>query len=185
MTHKMPLLNFWVRSKLPLILQTEASECGLACLAMVAGYWGHTIDLVNMRRRFSVSLKGTTLKSLILMAQGLGLQPRPLKLDLPSIMGLKLPCVLHWGMNHFVVLKKVTRNSILIHDPAVGERRLALTEASKYFTGIALELTPNGQFVKANEKQEFSLLSLMGRVEGLSRSFTQLLLLGLAVQVCI
>ncbi|UTH75798.1 peptidase domain-containing ABC transporter [Chromobacterium sp. IIBBL 290-4] len=184
MSHKQPILKFWGNKRLPMLLQTEAAECGLASLAMIAGYWGHHIDLANMRRRFSVSLKGATLKSLIAMAQGLGLQPRPLKLDMQHLPELKLPCVLHWDMNHFVVLKQVSRQYIVIHDPAVGERKLPLAEASKHFTGVALELIPGASFQKAEEKQKFSLLSLMGRVEGLGHGMSQLLLLGLALQVC-
>ncbi|KUM04288.1 peptidase domain-containing ABC transporter [Chromobacterium subtsugae] len=184
MSHQQPVLQFWGRKRLPLLLQTEAAECGLASLAMVAGYWGLRIDLANMRRRFSVSLKGTTLKSLIAMAQGLGLQPRPLKLDMQHLPQLQLPCVLHWDMNHFVVLKAVAGKHIVIHDPAVGERKLPLAEASKHFTGVALELTPGNTFRKAEARQQFSLLSLMGRVDGLGRGIGQLLLLGIALQVC-
>ncbi|ATP26969.1 ABC transporter ATP-binding protein [Chromobacterium violaceum] len=184
MSHQQPILQLWGRRRLPVLLQTEAAECGLASLAMVAGYWGHRIDLANMRRRFSVSLKGSTLKSLIAMAQGLGLASRPLKLDLQHLPQLKLPCVLHWDMNHFVVLKQVSARHIVIHDPAVGERKLSLDEASKHFTGVALELTPDASFRKAEEKLQFSLLSLMGRVDGLGGGLIQLLLLGLALQVC-
>ncbi|OHX13098.1 peptidase domain-containing ABC transporter [Chromobacterium sphagni] len=184
MSHQQPTLRFWGRRRLPLLLQTEAAECGLASLAMVAGYWGHRIDLANMRRRFSVSLKGSTLKSLIAMAQGLGLAARPLKLDLPHLPQLKLPCVLHWDMNHFVVLRQVSARHIVIHDPAVGERKLTLDEASKHFTGVALELTPDTSFQKREEKLQFSLLSLMGRVDGLGGGLFQLLLLGIALQVC-
>ncbi|MDF0606381.1 peptidase domain-containing ABC transporter [Neisseriaceae bacterium TC5R-5] len=180
-----PFLQFWGRRRLPLLLQTEAAECGLACLAMIASYWGHHIDLAGMRRRFSVSLKGSTLKSLIGMAQSLGLQPRPLKLDLPHLMQLKLPCLLHWDMNHFVVLKRLNRKQIVIHDPAVGERKLSWEETSTHFTGVALELTPGGTFQKASEVQRFSLLSLMGRVDGLGYGLSQLLLLGVALQVCL
>ncbi|QEL57357.1 peptidase domain-containing ABC transporter [Chromobacterium paludis] len=179
-----PGLHFFNRRRLPLLLQTEAAECGLACLAMIASYWGHHIDLTNMRRRFAVSRKGTTLKSLIGMAQGLGLQTRPLKLDMPFLPQLKLPCALHWDMNHFVVLKRVTAKHIVIHDPAVGERKLSLEEAAKHFTGVALELVPGHEFTPMEERQHVSLLALMGRVDGLGRGVSQLLLLGLALQVC-
>jgi len=184
MTHRQPLLKFWSRPRLPVLLQSEAAECGLACLAMVGDYWGHRIDLANMRRRFSVSLKGTTLKSLIAMAVGLDLQPRSLKLDIHHLSQLRLPCVLHWDMNHFVVLKNVARGYATIHDPAVGERRMAMADVANHFTGVALELTPGESFVKLEERQQFSLLSLMGPVDGLKRGLAQLLLLGLALQVC-
>lgn len=177
-------LSFWRRKRLPILLQTEAAECGLACLSMVATYWGHNIDIASMRRRFSVSLKGVTLKSLMAMAQGLSLQTRPLKLDLQHLPDLKLPAILHWDMNHFVVLQSVTQRDVVIHDPGVGVRRLPMAEFAKHFTGVALELTPATTFEKKQETQDFSLFSLMGRVVGIRRGLLQLLALGLALQVC-
>lgn len=184
MSANQPSLGFWDSRRLLVILQTEATECGLACLAMVASHHGHRIDLPSMRRRFSVSLKGATLKSLIAIAQALQLQTRPLKLPLEQLCNLKLPCILHWDMNHFVVLKAVKRNKAVILDPAVGERHLQMVEVSKHFTGVALELTPGTQFKKKEERQQFTLLSLMGRVVGLKRGLIQLLLLGVTLQVC-
>jgi ATP-binding cassette subfamily B protein RaxB len=177
-------LSFWRGKCLPVILQTEAAECGLACVAMVASYWGHRIDLSSMRQRFSVSLKGATLKGLMAMAQCLNLQPRPLKLGMEHLRELKLPAVLHWDMNHFVLLKRVTSTHVVIHDPAIGERRLVHDEVAKHFTGVALELTPTAEFSPKNESRDFALLSLMGRVVGLWRGLGQVLLLGLALQLC-
>ena len=184
MKFRRPDFAFWRTQRLPVILQTEAAECGLACLAMVAGFHGHRIDLPHMRRRFPVSLKGATLKSLITIARGLQLQSRPLKLALERIGDLKLPCVLHWDLNHFVVLKAATAGHVTLHDPAVGERRLSLEQLGRHFTGVALEASPDAQFTKKEERQQISLLSLMGRVSGLRAGLLQLLLLGLALQVC-
>ena len=178
-------LRFWSSHRLPVVLQTEAAECGLACLAMVSGYWGHRIDMPSARRRFSVSLKGATLKDVIGMAESLALQARPLKLALHDVKHLKRPCILHWDMDHFVVLKSVGSKGVVIHDPRVGERRVSSQELSDHFTGVALELSPGTSFRKKTETQPFTLLSLMGRVEGLRRGLLQLLLLGLALQVCL
>lgn len=176
--------SFWQRKRLPVLLQTEAAECGLACLSMVVSYWGHKIDIASMRRRFSVSLKGVTLKSLMTMAQGLSLQTRPLKLDLPHLPQLKLPCIVHWDLNHFVVLRSVSDRHAVIHDPAVGLRRMLLDEFAKHFTGVALELIPAAEFQMKKETQDFSLFALMGRVVGLKRGLLQLLFLGMVMQVC-
>ena len=137
-----------------------------------------------MRRRFSVSMKGVNLKGLMVMATGLSLQTRPLKLDLQHLPELTLPCILHWDLNHFVVLKSVSAKHAVIHDPAVGERRISMDDFAKHFTGIALELTPSAQFEAKEERQKFSLFSLMGHVVGLRRSLLQVLALGLALQVC-
>jgi ATP-binding cassette subfamily B protein RaxB len=182
-----PLLNlrcFGGRS-LPLLLQTEAAECGLACLGMVASYWGHRFDLPSLRQRFAISLKGVSLKQLIAMAETLSLRTRPLKLPLESLPELQLPCVLHWDMNHFVVLKAIARGVAVLHDPAGGVVRMSMPEVSRHFTGIALELTPGAGFQRANETQQFTLLSLIGHVSGLKRGLLQLLLLGVALQLCV
>lgn len=118
------------------------------------------------------------------MAQGLALHTRPLKLDMQHLPELKLPAILHWDLNHFVVLKSVSGSHVGDSRPGQGERRLPLAEVAKHFMGVALELTPTAEFKKAEEKQQFSLLSLMGRVVGLKRGLLQLLTLGLALQVC-
>ncbi|XLZ68549.1 peptidase domain-containing ABC transporter [Massilia sp. SR12] len=177
-------IKFWQSRTLPVLLQAEAAECGLACLAMVCSFWGYKTDLASMRRRFSVSLKGVTLKTLMTMSSAIGMNVRPLRLDLDQLNQLKLPCILHWDMNHFVVLKSVSGRSLMIHDPAVGERQLVISEFSKHFTGIALEIVPGAGFKKGTELQQFSLFSLMGRVVGLKRGLLHFLLLGLALQVC-
>jgi ATP-binding cassette subfamily B protein RaxB len=169
--------------KMPLILQTEASECGLACIGMIAGFHGFNIDLAGLRSQFPVSLKGATLVDLMQIGNRLHLASRPLKLDMQHLSELKLPCILHWNFNHFVVLVKVGHKTVLIHDPAAGIRKLPLDEVSKAFTGIALELWANPQFQIQAPKPILPLKGLFGRVTGLSRSFAQILLLALALEI--
>jgi ATP-binding cassette subfamily B protein RaxB len=176
-------LSFGFQPTLPLMLQTEATECGLACLGMVAGYHGYRTDLATLRRRFPVSLKGSTLRDLIAIAGQLELATRPLKLDLEDLPQLKLPCILHWNLNHFVVLQEVSPRSATVYDPAFGIRKLPMEEVAKSFTGVALELWPNPGFKPAEEKQTVRLRALLGRVTGLYRSFSQILLLSLALEV--
>ncbi|MES2130101.1 MAG: peptidase domain-containing ABC transporter [Pseudomonadota bacterium] len=176
-------LRFGFGSQLPLILQSEATECGLACLAMVAGYYRYRTDLANMRRRFPVSLKGATLSGLIQIAGRLELSSRPLKLDLEHLGQLKLPCILHWNFNHFVVLRRVRATSVVIHDPALGARTLSMDEVSVSFTGVALELWPAADFKQEDLRPSFRLSTLMGRVSGLAVSFGQILMLALSLEV--
>jgi ATP-binding cassette, subfamily B, bacterial CvaB/MchF/RaxB len=117
----MSVLHFALRGKLPVIQQTEAAECGLACLAMVASFHGHRIDLNTLRRRHPVSLNGVTLRSLIQVADHLRLVSRPLHYEMENLAQLQRPAILHWDMSHFVVLKSATRKGIVVHDPARGE----------------------------------------------------------------
>jgi len=176
-------IRFGFGAKLPLILQTEATECGLACLGMIAGYHGYRTDLRSMRQQFPISLKGATLTHLIKIADRLNIGTRPLKLDLNDLGLLKLPCILHWNFNHFVVLKEVGAKSITVHDPALGMRKISLAVASKSFTGVALELWPDVSFKPQKAIQPVKLRSLTGRITGLSRSFGQILLLAASLEV--
>ena len=138
--------------RLPVIQQTEAAECGLACLAMISSYHGHRIDLNTLRRRHPVSLKGVTLRAMIQVASQMQLACRPVRFELDHLRQLNLPTIVHWDMNHFVVLKSVTRRGIVVHDPASGERFFPITEASKHLTGVALELSPAEGFLPKHEK---------------------------------
>lgn len=176
-------LSFSFGPAVPVILQTEATECGLACLAMAAGYYGYRTDLMSLRSRFPVSLKGATLGGLIQIAGQLDLSTRPLKLDLDHLSELRLPCILHWNFNHFVVLKTVSAKTVTIHDPAEGVRSVTWNELSDSFTGVALEVWPGMQFKPQEQRQPVRLRSLMGRVSGLAASCVQILLLALALEV--
>src|SRR6185437_11141446 len=80
-----PSLNFAGRRRLPIVQQAEASECGLACLAMIAGWHGYDVDLVTLRRRFSVSLKGMMLRDLIAIASAIGLAARAVRCELSAL----------------------------------------------------------------------------------------------------
>jgi ATP-binding cassette, subfamily B, bacterial CvaB/MchF/RaxB len=169
--------------RVPMLLQTEAAECALACLAMVVGAHGHRTDLATLRQRFSLSLKGATMADLVRMAGELHFNPRALRVEPQQLEQLALPCVLHWDLNHFVVLTEVKGNTVTLHDPARGVRHLKLHELSQHFTGVALELTPAADFAPKVERQAVKLKHLIGPVRGLKRSVAQILLLALALEV--
>ncbi|RBJ35746.1 peptidase domain-containing ABC transporter [Xanthomonas oryzae] len=165
------------------ILQAEASECGLASLAMVASAHGMQLDLPELRRQFHLSLKGIRLNQLIEIAQTLGFSTRPLRLEMEQLDQLSLPCILHWDLNHFVVLAKVGKSKATILDPAIGERRLSLGEVSQHFTGVALELTPTAEFKQHKAAPSISARQLTGPIRGLWSALSQIALLSLALQV--
>lgn len=177
------IFSWWPRKRVPLILQTESAECGLACLAMVATTHGHETDLLTLRRRFEISSRGVTLARLMDVADQMGFANRPLRLELDELPQLQTPCILHWDLNHFVVLVKADRNKVVIHDPAVGERTLTTKEVSPHFTGVALELTPGKSFQKTVEKTPFDLKVLFTGQHGLWRAFGQMALLSVVLEV--
>jgi ATP-binding cassette subfamily B protein RaxB len=177
-------LSFGFRRRLPLVYQTEIAECGLACIGMVSAYHGRRLDMFTLRRRFSLSLKGVTLASVLDMARQLNLEGRAVKVELANLRFLKAPCILHWDFAHFVVLKEARAGFIVIHDPALGVRRLSTEEASRHFTGVALELWPGKSFEPAREPDHaFRWRELIGNVRGLFASAGQVFVLAVTLEI--
>lgn len=167
--------------RLPVILQTESTECGLACIAMVAGYYGNPLTLSALRSRFAISLKGTDLRTLMNIAQKLDLGVRAMRVNLEKVTQLRLPCILHWNFKHFVVLKKVSPRYAVIHDPARGVMKISLEELSHNFTGVALDIWPSDTFEPQPSAPRIKLRTLFGSIKGLNRS----LLLIIALAICL
>ncbi|MDV5061990.1 peptidase domain-containing ABC transporter, partial [Vibrio diabolicus] len=166
-----------------MIYQSEAAECGLACLAMISNHFGYEVDMNSLRQRYPQTLKGATLEQLISIASELNLAGRAIKLNLEDLNKLKVPCVIHWDLNHFVVLKKVARKKVIIMDPAFGVRTLDIQHVGKHFTGIALELAPTHQFKKKDVRRTLSIPQLLGRTDGLIPALIKVLILSLFLQV--
>ena len=164
------------------ILQAEPAECGLACLAMVASHHGMVLPLRELRRRFPLSLKGASLSRLLDVARRLGLTGRALRLELGELAQLRTPCLLHWDLNHFVVLEKANGRGASIIDPASGSRRVSAEELSRHFTGVALELSPAAGFKPERQPLSIPLRHLAGPVSGFWRALAVVLALSLVLQ---
>ena len=184
-TNTIGKVHFWSRNKLKIMVQSETAECGLTCLAMIADYYGWHTDLVSIRREFKVSQGGATLQDLIRFSQTLNLTSRALRIELEDLDKLQTPCILHWNLNHFVVLKSVTKKHITIHDPAFGERKVSMKDASLSFTGVALELSPTSNFVKTDKIQKLKFSDFWTKITGLKKSLLQVVILSFILQAFI
>ncbi|TKB01584.1 peptidase domain-containing ABC transporter [Alteromonas portus] len=174
---------FQTARRVPVILQSEAAECGLACVAMIAQYYGDKRDLSLLRQSMSVSLRGTTLKDVMRFASDLGFQTRAIKIEMEHLEQLSCPAILHWNMNHFVVLTKVKGKTLTIHDPALGQRKLQFEEASKCITGIALEVSPSDTFSPKKSAPRLGLTQFFSRTVGFKRNLLTLFALSIALQL--
>lgn len=180
------LLELRGQRRTPHIPQSEASECALACLAMVAGYHGYKTDLVALRQRYGMSLKGATLKQLIQVAEDIGFNARPLRGEIDELPHLSLPAVLHWNLNHFVVLVRISQGlggkRYHIHDPARGVLTLTRDEISRSFTGVALDLLKSESFRPKIEQTKLGITQLWSSMSGFWQTLRQVLLLSLVLQ---
>lgn len=177
-------LGLRLRHRMPVVLQSEVAECGLACISMVASWYRLPADLFSLRQTTSLSSRGTTLRTLMATASTCGLKSRPVKLDMENLPALKVPCILHWDMTHFVVLVSVGRKLAVIHDPAYGRRVMALEDVSRHFTGVALEMWPSGDVSPemSGQSRLLKLSALTGRISGLGSVLTKLFCFSLLIE---
>jgi len=174
--------SLWGRRDPPVILQTEEAECGLACLAMCAATFGYETDVLTLRRRHPVSMKGTTLARLVEIAGDLGFNARAVSLEIQEMAQLPTPCILHWDLNHFVVMVRIEKGRLIVHDPELGRREYTLEEVGKRFSGVALELTPRDNFKPKVEKTQLDLSMFLTGERDILAAFAQILLLSLALE---
>lgn len=171
----------WRRS-VPVVHQTESSECGLACLSMICGHYGKNIDLISLRRQFNLSARGTSLSGIKGMAEELGMLTRALSLELHELGGLQVPCILHWNFNHFVVLVRVKRNRFVLHDPARGRRIVGQEEMSQYFTGVALEIWPGSEFTVETVNNRINIRTLIHSIYGIKSTLAKIFCLSVMIE---
>jgi ATP-binding cassette, subfamily B, bacterial CvaB/MchF/RaxB len=171
-----------VRRRTPLIMQSEVAECGLACLAMIAGRYGHRVDLPALRQRHNLSLRGTTLRDLMRIASSMRLATRAVRAEPPHLRQLQLPCILHWDHKHFVVLTRARGRRMVIHDPAIGRRFVPVQEVEKRFTGIVLEAWPTEDFERKTERARVRIWHLLSRTHRFAAAASQVLTMSLVLE---
>lgn len=167
----------------PMIYQNERAECGLACLAMLTGHWLQSVQLRDLRNRFDSAGRGLSVLQLKQWAEDLGFTARGVKLDLQHLSDLRLPALLHWELDHFVVLTRVSRHNVTVHDPAQGVRHLSWEEVSQAFTGIALEVWPTAGLNFQPSGQTLSLRHLWRGIQGERAGLWWVLVLSVALQL--
>lgn len=146
--------GLWPRRRTPAVLQQHASECGLACLAMVLAAHGAATSLQDLRRAVAVRPQGLSLWEMQELAHAQGLLPTAYEAAPGELEDLRLPAILFWKPAHYVVLVSVTAGrSAEIHDPAVGARSLSWGEFEEGYGGFLLELTPSDGFRAARSAQ--------------------------------
>ncbi len=176
-------LQFGWGSRIPVVLQTEASECGLACLAMLLANFGTVTDLPTLRGRHGAMPQGMTVTDLARVAAAEQLSTRAVRVELHELGQLRLPVLLHWDLGHFVVLREIHGEHFIVVDPAFGERSLTLGELSPRFSGVAVEAWPSAGFAPRQEAQSISLRQLVGHVSGLWPTLWRVMSVSLALEV--
>ena len=181
----MSQLNLSGRKRLKLTMAGERNECGIACLVMIANYFGHQIDLNYLRQRLAISHRGTSLRVIRDAATHLFLGPRAFRVDVEELNDLALPAILHWDLNHYIVLDSVQNGTYRVFDPAKGKLSLSQNEVREKFSGVVLEFSPDHNFDRVKSKSKYSFFELVSGGPSLRGIAVRILLLSLVYQAAI
>ena len=134
-------------AKVPVVMQMEALECGAASLTMVLAYYGKFLPLEQVRADCGVSRDGSSAKNILLAARSYGMEAKAMAFT-PELLQEKgvFPCIIHWNMNHFVVLDGFKKDGAVLNDPAKGTVKVSMEEFNTSFTGICMMMTPTEAF---------------------------------------
>lgn len=159
-------------ARVPQIMQMEALECGAACLAMICAYYGKWLPLEQVRTDCGVSRDGSSALNIVKAARSYGFKAQGFRYE-PETMRRKatFPCIVHWGFDHFVVVRGFKGDRVYLNDPARGEVRVDADEFDRMFTGVCLQFTPTDAFQPGGSPakiKDFALQRLRGAASSLA-----------------
>ncbi|ACK66681.1 cyclic nucleotide-binding protein [Rippkaea orientalis PCC 8801] len=150
-TQKVSHLLQKVWRRYPFYAQQSASDCGAACLVMVARYWGKKLSVNRLRDIANVDRNGASLRGLCHAAESIGFSTRPVKASLDKLAEQELPAIVHWEGKHYIVVYEITKKQVVIADPAIGQKILSHQEFKQHWTGYTLLLKPTIDFKNTKE----------------------------------
>ena len=153
-------------AKVPVVMQMEALECGAASLAMVMAYYDKWVPLEQVRLDCGVSRDGSNARNMLLAARSYGFEAQGFRCEIDSLrQEILLPCIIHWNLDHFVVLRGFRGKYALLNDPARGEVKVSMEEFDRSFTGIVLQIVP-GEGFHPDGKPKSTLAFARERLKG-------------------
>jgi len=140
-----------ISHRYPFYAQQSSSDCGAACLVMIGRYWGKKFSVSRLRDIANVDRNGSSLKGLAGAAESLGFTSRPVKASLDKLAIANLPAIVHWQGKHYIVVYQITKDRVVVCDPAIGQRSLSHAEFKQDWTSYALLLQPTAILKDAPE----------------------------------
>ena len=170
------------RVKTPTVLQMEAVECGAASLAMILAHYGRWVPLEELRAACGVSREGVSARSILRAGRAYGLEAKAFRRNLESLPDESFPVIAFMEFAHFVVVEGVSRDGLLLNDPAGGRRIEPWDRADESFTGVVLTFTPSEAFEKGGEPPPF-MRALAERLAGSRHAIAMAVIAGVGLAV--
>lgn len=165
-------------SRTPTLIQMENAECGAAALGIILAYYQRIVPLAELRRECGVSRDGSKASNMVKAARLYGLEAKGFKMPLEKLNDVRLPCIVFWNFNHFLVVERFAKDLVYLNDPASGRRQVSREEFDQSYTGVVLVLEPGPEFVRGGKKPEI-LSALLSRLKYSQQAIAFCLIAGL------
>ena len=149
-----------------IVRQRDLKDCGICSLASIIEYYGGFVSLEKLRLDAKVSNEGTTALNLIEASKKYGFDATGIKVSNLKDENIKLPAIAHMcqknGLNHYVVIYKITDKKVILMDPAKGKVVKSKDDFYEEWSNILLIFVPKRKipiFKKTN-----SLFSIFKRI---------------------
>ena len=172
--------------KFPFFKQLDSSDCGPTCLRMILKFYGKDMNPAVLREKCRTTREGVSLIGLSDTAEQLGLRTLYLRIEDKRLIEMRLPLIAHWKGNHFVIVYKVTKNSIYVADPALGRIKYSIPEFREGWinneneseTGIVLlfEATPAFEDLNNSNEKRKGILYFYSYLKPYKTLFIQIIL---------
>jgi len=166
----------------PTVLQMEATECGAASLAMVLGTYKSYIPLETLRVECGINRDGSKASNIMKAARRMGLEAKGYRMETEGLFEVKMPCILHWNFNHFVVLEGFKGGKVYINDPGSGKKVVSYEELDMAFTGVVLTFAPGPDYKRVGVEPKL-YTALLQRLKGSEMTLCMVFLAGLFLVV--
>lgn len=140
------------KKHVPYVSQMQQTECGLCCCAMLLRYYNSNESLSELRNFLDVGRDGLTIKQLELLLNNKGFNTKIYKGTIDGLKNLKLPVIVFWENDHFIVVEKINKSLVYIVDPATGRKKISEEEFINNFSNYILYAQPTERFIPKKEK---------------------------------
>ena len=148
-----------------IVRQQDEKDCGVCSLLSIIRYYKGNVPLEQLRLDARTNNEGTTALNLVLASQKYGFDAVGMKVE--NLNDIKrLPAIAHLnlkkGYSHYVVIEKVTKDKIILMDPAKGKVVKFLWEFQKEWSGVVLIFYPKQKIMVL--KNDVTLFTIFKKV---------------------